>query len=365
MPFKTYYLTPADTLKQGLSKDETRAAFESRQGLLWVDITDTTEEDGIFLEQTFKFHHLAVEDCVSKQIRPPKIDDFGDYLFIVAHGINHAVESDIVDTAELDIFIGPHFVVSNHNFPLYSVESVRRLVADDGRPMKRGADFLAHALIDTLVDNVLPTIDKMDETADEIEEETVRSPQQSTIEDILKLKRSTLKIHRIMAPQREVLNRLSRSEFPLIKGEASIFYRDIYDHLVRIEDLNQTLRDRADNALSTYLSSVANRQNEVMKVLSTVATIFLPLALVAGIYGMNFENMPELKWHWGYFAVVGFMGAVIIAAIWWFWARSWITWGRRRMARVRPFAVDKGKLKGYLDNIAKRHRDKANQQEAG
>lgn len=359
MPFKVYYLSPEGDLRRDLNEKETRAAFESKQGLLWVDITETTEEDGSFLERIFNFHHLAVEDCVSPKIHPPKIDDFGEYLFIVVHGINHVMETDIVETAELAIFLGPYFVVSNHNFPLYSVESIRRLVEDDGRPMKRGADFLAHALVDALIDNVLPTIDKMSEEAEEIEEETIHGPQQATLEAILKLKRSTLRIHRVMAPQREVLNRLSRREFPLIREEALIFYRDIYDHIVRIEDLNQTLRDRADNALATYLSSVANRQNETMRVLSIVATIFLPLTLVAGIYGMNFENMPELKWAWGYFAVLGLIGTVIAGALWWFWARRWIGWGRRQMARVRPFAVEREKLRGYLGHQAKqphRHR---------
>jgi 4-alpha-glucanotransferase len=160
--------------------------------------------------------------------------------------------------------------------------------------------------------------------AQDIEEETIRNPQPPTLEAILKLKRSTLRIHRVMAPQREILNRLSRGEFPIIGSEAQIYYRDIYDHLVRIEDLNQTTRDRADNALATYLSSVANRQNETMKVLSIVAAIFLPLTLVAGIYGMNFEYMPELMVPWAYFAVLGFMGIVIIGVIWWFWARNWL-----------------------------------------
>ncbi len=350
MPFKGYYLSPEGDLKRGLTAEEIKAAFESGQGLLWVDIAETTEEDGRFLEQTFGFHRLAVEDCVSPLIHPPKIDDFGDYLFLIVHGINYAVESEIVETAELEIFLGTHFVVSNHSFPLYSVEAVSKQVEDDGRPMRRGADFLVHALVDVLIDNVMPTIDKMSDIAEEIEEEVIRNPQQATLEAILKLKRSALRIHRVMAPQREILNRLSRGEFPLIKEEAQIFYRDIYDHLVRIEDMNQTSRDRADNALSTYLSSVANRQNETMRVLSIVATIFLPLTLVAGIYGMNFENMPELGWEWGYFAVLGLIGTVIVIAILWFWARNWITWGKRRIIRIRPFAVEPKKLIGYLED---------------
>jgi magnesium transporter len=219
--------------------------------------------------------------------------------------------------------------------------------------MKRGADFLAHALMDALIDNILPTIDEMSDRAEEIEEEVIRGPQQVTLEAILQLKRSALRIHRIAAPQRDVLNRLSRGEFRAISEEARIFYRDVYDHIMRIEDMNQSLRDRASDALSTYLSSVANRQNETMRVLSIVATIFLPLMLVAGIYGMNFENMPELTWGWGYFAILGFMATVIAGALLWFRARNWMTWGRRRVARIRPFRVEPHKLIGYLGNVAR------------
>jgi magnesium transporter len=352
MPIRAYYLTTDKSLQRDLSEEQIKAAFESGEGLLWVDISETTEEDGKFLEKVFKFHQLAVEDCVSPMIHSPKIDDFDDYLFIVVHGINHVVESDIVETAELAVFLGRNFVVSNHNFPLYCAEAIRQRVENDGRPMRYGADFLAHSLIDTLIDNVLPTIDTMSDVAQDIEEETLRNPQPPTLEAILKLKRSTLRIHRVMAPQREVLNRLSRGEFPIIRTEAQIYYRDIYDHLVRIEDLNQTIRDRADNALATYLSAVANRQNETMKVLAIVAAIFLPLTLVAGIYGMNFEYMPELRIRWAYFAVLGFMGAVIIGVIWWFWARNWIAWGRKRASCVRPFVVSPEKLIGYIGHMA-------------
>jgi len=348
MPIRAYYLTTDRALQRDLSEEQIKAAFESGEGLLWVDVTETTEEDGKFLERVFKFHQLTVEDCASPLIHPPKIDDFDDYLFIVLHGINHVVESDIVETAELALFLGHNFVVSNHNFPLYSTEAVRQQVENDGRPMKYGADFLAHTLADTLIDNVLPTIDQMSDVAQDIEEATLRNPQPPTLEAILKLKRSTLRVHRVMAPQQEVLNRLSRGEFPIIRAEAHIYYRDIYDHLVRIEDLNQTLRDRTDNALATYLSAVANRQNEVMKVLSIIAAIFLPLTLVAGIYGMNFEYMPELKIPWAYFAVLGLMAFVIIGVIWWFWARNWIAWGRKRVSWVRPFVVSPDKLIGYV-----------------
>ena len=353
MPYEAYYLGPEDSLRKGLNEEEIRGAFESKEGMLWVDVSETTEEDRHFISRVFKFHYLAVEDCVSPRIHPPKIDDFDDYLFIVVHGINHAGESELVETAELAIFLGPNFVVSNHNFQLYSVDAVRQMVEADGRPMKRGANFFAHALIDTLIDNVLPTIDRMGEFTEEIEEEAIHRPQQSILDDILKLKRSALRIHRVMVPQREIMNRLSRGEFAVIKGEAQIFYRDIYDHLVRIEEMNQNIRDRADNAQATYLSSVANRQNETMKVLAMVATIFMPLTLIAGIYGMNFENMPELKWAWGYFAVLGLMATVLAIVVLRFWLRNWFVQGQRKATRVRPFAVESEKIVGHIRHLAK------------
>jgi magnesium transporter len=289
-----------------------------------------------------------IQDCISLQIHPPKIDEFRDYLFIVVHGVNHSVESSIVETAELALFLGKNCVVSNHNFFLYSVNELEQMLEADTRCMERGADFLAHTLIDALVDNVLPTVDSMSDIAEEIEEEVIRKPHSGTLDAIMKLKRSALRIHRVMAPQREVLNRLSRGEFPIIKPEAWIFYRDVYDHVVRVEDLNQTILDRADNALATYLSSVANRQNETMRVLSIVATIFLPLTLLAGIYGMNFDYMPELHWRWGYFMVLGVILAVILVVAWRFRAIGWLAWGRQRITAARRPRVNVSRLRGYI-----------------
>jgi magnesium transporter len=358
MPIKAFYMAPDGQLRQDLSEDEIVAAYAAKQGLLWVDVGETTGADGDFLEQRLGLHALAVEDCISQQIHPPKLDDFGDHLFIIVHGINHAIDSDVVETAELAVFLGEHFVISNHNFRLYCVNEVQRLVQQDSHVMQRGADFLAHELIDALVDNVMPTIDSMADVADAIEEAIIRQPQPVTLDGIMKLKRSSLKVHRVMSPQREVLNRLSRGEFPLIKAEAQIFYRDVYDHVVRIEDLNQTVRDRADNALSTYLSAVANRQNETMRVLSVVATIFLPLTLLAGIYGMNFDYMPELHWRWGYYAVLGVILLVVLIVVWRFWAGGWFAWGKRHMTWTKPFHVNGNKIRGFHAGKKSNRKDK-------
>jgi magnesium transporter len=357
MALSAYYMSPEGALVCDLGKEQIKDIIVKKEGLLWVDIEKPYDNDRELLEQDFSFHHLAVEDCLYPDMHPPKIDDFDEYLFMIFHGIDHQTESDVVETAEIALFLGPCYVVSVHHVPLYSLQAVKASVDESGRWMMKVADFLAHAIIDALIDNVLPTIDLMSDVADLIEDAAVRKPVPDTIDSILKLKRSALRIHRIIAPQREILNRLSRGEFSLIKEEAEIFYRDIYDHLIRIEDLNQTVRDMSDNALSTYLSSVANKQNDSMRMLAVVATIFMPLTLLAGIYGMNFEYMPELKWHWAYFCVLGIVVTVISVMVWRFWANKWIMWGRGKVTeKMHMFSVTPDKLTWHIDHIVKRPR---------
>lgn len=356
MAFTAYYLAPDGELHQNLTEDQVKSSLASGDGVLWVDIPETSSEDGQFLDRVFGFHALAIEDCVSTNIHPPKVDGFADHIFIIVHGVNYAVESEVVETAELALFLGANYLVSSHSYPLLSIEDVKQRVERDGRPMRRGADFLAYAILDALADNVLPTVDKMTQIAEEIEEDVIRQPQQPTLEAILKLKRSAVRLHRVMAPQREVLNRISRGDFASVGEEARIFYRDVYDHVVRIEDMNQTVRDMADNALATYLSSVANKQNEVMKVLSIVAAIFLPLGLVTGIFGMNFANMPELNLPWGYYGVLGLIGFAILLVTGLFWARGWVNWGRRRVSVPKTFMADPSKLLGHAGRLVRRQR---------
>jgi magnesium transporter len=356
MALYTYYLDTENTLHKDLDMEAIEKAYKSGEGVLWVDIEGDALDDISLMSRIFGFHQLAIDDCLGTNINPPKIDEFEDHVFMIVHGVNYAVESDIVTTSQLELFIGTNFVVSHHTFPVLSTEVIRQVVDEGGRPMRRGPDFLAHEIIDALIDNIIPTIDTMSDVTDDIEEEAIHNPQKSTLEAVMKLKRSTIRLHRVLAPQREILNRLSRKEFNIISDNAQIFFRDIYDHLVRIEDLNQGIRDRADNALSTYLSSIANRQNETMRVLSIVAAIFLPLSLLAGIYGMNFEYIPELSWRWGYFAVLGLMGAVIIGVTWWLWLRNVITWGKRATF-IRPLKVEPKKLIKYVDRLAKHNLD--------
>jgi len=355
MSVSSCYLDESGAIQTDLSPNQMSEALHSGKGMLWVDICETAETDGALLADVFQFHRLAIEDCVESQIHPPKIDDYDDYLFIVVHGINHAAEAlEAVETAELELFLGANYVVSNHNFPLYSVDELKRLVASSARPLQRGADFFAYLLIDALVDNVLPTLDLMIDVAEDVEEQALTTSHPATLQSIQRLKRSVRRVHRTMVPQRELLNRLSRGEFSLIRQQTRVFYRDVYDHLVLIEDLNMDIRESADNAVTTYLSAVANRQNETMKVLAIVGAIFLPLTLLSGIYGMNFDHMPELRWPYAYFVVVGFMLLVIAGALVLFWRRGWFRPAPFPAHMLRPFAVEKDRLRGHAPHAEQR-----------
>jgi len=353
MPFKAEYLDPKGLLHTGLTEQETEAALASGEGVLWVDIGETTEDDGRFLERVFKFHPLTIEDCTETKINNPKVDDFGDYLFMVFHGINYTAETQVIETSELDLFLGPNYLVTTHNLFLHSIGAITRSVEVDGRPMRRGVEFFAHAVIDALVDNIIPAVDQLGERADAIEDILFQSPHPSTLEAILHLKRSSLRLRRAMVPQREALNRLSRGEFGRIGEETTIYFRNIYDTVSRIESFIDNLRDRTDTILATYMSVVANQQNETMKTLSLIAAIFLPLSLLAGVYCMNFENMPELSLWWGYYGVLGAMIIAAAGTIWWFWARNWIRSGRKRLEKFVPTAVDPERLISYVGQVTR------------
>jgi len=319
-----FYLAPDGKLLDQLGIEQIKNFLATGEGLLWVDMEDVTNEDAELLSNVFCFHTLAVEDCVSKNIHPPKIDDFEDYLFIIVHGINYCIKSDVVETTELDLFVGKNYVVTSHDVPMRSVSAMVERVRKDERLMRRGADFLVHDIIDTLVDNIMPTIEEMDEKNDQLEAEALHEPKRETLMSIMQLKRSILALTRVILPQREIVNRLSRGEYALISERAQIYYRNIYDHLVRIEMLTLGLRDMTESVLSTYLSSVSNRMNEVMKVLTLIASIFIPLTFIAGIYGMNFANMPELEWKYGYFIILIVMAVIGISLAFYFRRKKWL-----------------------------------------
>jgi magnesium transporter len=321
----TSYLRKADgAVLSPVSDEAMRQALASGEGLLWIDFEASSEAEASILSDVFHFHHLTIEDCFNTHVDPAKIDDYAEYVFIITQAISYEAASERLETTELDLFLGRNYVVSFHSQPLPFVEELRHRCEQNGPELARGADFLAHALIDQMVDDYQPVVEALDDTLEGVEEQVLAAPRSSFIEEILLLKRNVQRLRRTLIPQRDVVNRLARGEFPrVVREESSVYFRDVYDHVVRVLELVESVRDLADGVLNTYLGALNNRMNEVMKTLSIVAAIFLPLTLIASIYGMNFQHMPELSWRYGYYYALGAMGAVALGMVLFFRLRRW------------------------------------------
>jgi len=304
-----------------------REALADTDGLVWLDLTIRSDEDASVLRDVFRFHELTIEDCVSTLVDPARIDDYGDYLFIIAQAITGYEPDQEIEPIEVDFYLGHNYVVSCHRDPVLAIEQFRQRCQRDDRPLRKTPDWALHGLIDAIVDEYLPIVDAVDDTIDKLEEQVLGHPDTSLMRQIVLAKRNALRIRRAVVPQRDVLLRLSRAEFPgFIRPETALYYRDIFDHLIRIEYLIESVRDLADGALNTYLSVISNRLNEIMKVLTAAAAIFLPLTLISGIYGMNFEEnqFPAFDAPWGFPAAVGFMVALAAGLLAFFRWRGWI-----------------------------------------
>jgi magnesium transporter len=302
-------------------------ALTDSSGLLWLDFLVRSEADGSLLKHPFNFHPLTIEDAVSDRVDPAKIDDHGEYIFVVVQALSGYTEHEELQSVEVDLYLGPNYVVSCHRAVLPAIELFKERCRRDEALFARGSDWLLHGILDAIVDEYLPIVDAVDETIDDLEASVIENPDRALLQQIMMVKRNALRLRRATAPQREIMARLDRGEFPrLIKPETSIYFRDIYDHLVRVEYLIEALRDLADGALQTYLSVVSNRLNEVMKIL-TVA--FVPLTigtLISGIYGMNLTDgfWPPSDSAWGFGAVVAAIFVAGLLMLAYFRSRRWI-----------------------------------------
>ncbi len=322
-----FYRSGDGVVTQPADEDGLRLALEDRAGLLWVDLFVESEMDATSLRGVFRFHPLTIEDCLSPHVDPAKIDDHDRYLFVAVQAIGDYSPDWELTPLEVDFYLGPNYVVSCHREPIPAIEHYRERCRQDEYLLSHTADWLLHGLLDALVDEYLPVVDAVDDTIDDLEENVLRGPDSATLQQIMMVKRNTLRLRRAATPQRDIMNRLSRGEYPkLIHEETAIYYRDIYDHLVRVEYLIEALRDLADGALNTYLSVVSNRLNEVMKVLTAAATVFLPLTLIASIYGMNLTPgfWPPSDSGWGFALVVVVMLIIVAGLLAYFRHRRWV-----------------------------------------
>ena len=360
MPHTSYYLDSNNELHRELEYEQINSTLKSGAGVLWIDIDSPGERDQSLLLDVFDFHPLLVDTSLDVEQSTARVEDFGRYVFINARSIDYTLDRDVLQTANLSMFIGSNYVVTIHNVAMPSVEAIRGLVEVDGRPLTKGPAFLAHAHFDALIQAILPTLERMSDRADAIEEQILVSPDDSALATLMALKRSSLGLNRALLPQRDVLNRLGRREFELIGSGVDLYFRDLFDDLLRVQAANDAIRERADTALATYLSAISNRQNEIMKVLSIIATIFMPLGLIAGIFGMNFQTMPGTEFPWGYHIVWALALVGFVVTLWMLWLKRWLVGGRtflrrRRLGRFVPTAVDPVRLTAYVGRAATRN----------
>ena len=269
-----------------------RVALRDAEGLLWVDFCDEKPEKlEPLLRDIFKFHSLAIEDAL-RDAHVPRIDNWGDYLYGVVHGVVFNRETIELESREVDLFLGRNFVVTHHAQTVDFVDRLWTNCQSDQRRLERGADFLLYDLLDLLASTYMPVVDAIDDTVDHLEDEVFGNPTQHTLNTLFSIKRVALQMRRLIGPQREVMNRLARDEYAMIDSKDRVYFRDIYDQFVRLADINESLRDLLSGTLDTYLSVTSNRMNEVMKVLTVVTVLFMPMTVLTGFFGMNFDALP-------------------------------------------------------------------------
>ncbi len=302
-------------------------ALRATAGMLWIDVVGLADQDEIqSIAGQFGLHPLAVEDIINNHQRP-KVDAYDGYLFVVFRMVT--VDGP-VEGEQVSLVVGDNYVLTFQERPGDCFEPVRsRLRHGKGRIRQLGADYLTYALIDAAIDGYFPVLESMGETIEQLEEEVVNEPEPRLVEQVHNLKRDLLVLRRAVWPLRELLSALMRDDSEQISDSTRTYLRDAYDHAIQLMDIVETFREIASGLLDVYLTSQGTRLNEVMKVLTIIATIFMPMSFITSLYGMNFDtsspyNMPELAWRFGYFMALGLMAAIGIGFIWWFWRKGWI-----------------------------------------
>jgi magnesium transporter len=299
-----------------ISRDVAATLLRRGDSNLWLHFDTPKEEEIRFLQENLKIHDLTVEDIVHQNQRP-KLDSFDDYVYLAVHPLLRK-ESRQIEPSELDLLLGKSWIVSVHYGPLPGLIENSHLHDRIPLALGRGPDFLLYTLLDLVVDAYFPLLDEIEDEIDTLEDRLLAKGSAIDINRLLALKRSLVRIRRAVSPQREVFNQLTRHDFPFIRPEYLVYFRDVYDHLIRIVEELDSLRDILSNMLEIYLASTSNQLNVTMKRLTAWGTIFIVITAIAGIYGMNFKHMPELEWRYGYFAILALMTTISIGLYFYF-----------------------------------------------
>lgn len=316
------------TFTSNVSRAEMLGALRSKDSLLWVDLESPSEFESECLVEIFNFHPLAIEDCLS-DCPQPKIDDYDEYLFLVMHAMvtrrDEKEDEEELAHVELDIFVGENYVVTVHRTPLKTMEQMRGAIGRRAELyMGQGADYLVHAILDRLVDNYQPILDKYDAMIDELEEEIFNNPPADYLSTLMQVKHDIFNLRRSVAPQRDVINFITKTPTNFIRPQHMIYFRDVYDHLVRIYSTAESYHEQLSNILSAYFSYSSHKINDVVKHMTVLATLTMPAVIVASVYGMNFKTMPQLEWDYGFWFSIGLMVAISAGMLLWMKFKKWI-----------------------------------------
>ena len=291
--------------------------------VVWADISEPTEADAAVMRDQFGLHELAVEAAVQRETNP-KVESFGKYLYVVLHGINfHAAEHKF-DTTETDFFLSPQFLVTVHDGQRRSITHITELCSRTDHILAEGSIALFHRIVDTMVDHYRPEMDEVEERLDVIEERVIENVAESTVGDILGVKRDITALRRILVPQRDAVGRLARREFDIINQEMAYRFRDVYDQFARMADDGIMFHDRVTGILDAHLASVSNRLADVSKVLAVIATLFGPMTVITGLFGMNVP-LPSLLGNpeYQFWEIIGAMALSSLGLFLWFRKSGW------------------------------------------
>lgn len=296
--------------------------------LVWVDMLDPTpEEEALVFGTWFPVHELVLSDIARARrdspdelVHHPKVEDYEGYLFVIVHAL-HTTE---IEDIQLSIVIGSNVLITHHVSPLQSISDLASTCERNSKAFKRGPDYLLHLLLDAMVERYLPLVSDMEDRLYALEESTLTNPSQECLHEILGMKRRIQTMRRVVVYTREIVNRLARGDFELISREESFYYRNVYDHLIRVADQLEAARELAMSLMEVYFSATASKLNQVIKVLTIISTIFLPLTFICSVYGMNFEFMPEIHWKYGYVFVWCIIIVVAIGMRFVFKQRGWL-----------------------------------------
>lgn len=299
--------------------------FKDKPTVTWINIDGLHQVEILEkLGECYGLHPLVLEDILNTDQRP-KMEDYGEYIYIVLKMLDYNDKSNEIEPEQMSLILGPNFVFSFQEREGDTFNPIRERIRNSkGRIRKMGADYLAYTLLDSIVDNYFIILEKLGEKIEFLEEKLVTRPTPETLQVIHYLKREMIFLRRAVWPLREVVNGLERGESSLVKESTRVYLRDVYDHTIQAIDTIETYRDMVSGMLDIYLSSVSNRLNSVMKVLTIIATIFMPLTFLAGVYGMNFKYMPELEWRWGYPVTWLIMAGIGISMLIYFRKKRWL-----------------------------------------